>query len=257
MKKIQLKQIVAEFIDSADQSSHQFRRLYNIGIRGMREFNMDIMGAFKTVILDINPNKTAELPCDYITYSKIGVINDKGEVATFKRNDQLSNLNEAMLNMSNRTGDAPEINSIGSFTNPSSYPFLYYNFWSAGTSYNLFGLNSGTAEIGSYKVDEENCIILFGSDLTYSTVVLEYLSDGMDEGCGDYLIDPRASEAFICYIRWKSATDAYKKFSPSAVRELKREYYRERKLAKLRINKILISELNDRKRSLTKLVAKA
>lgn len=253
MKKIPLKTIVAEFIDSSDQSSHQFRRLYNIGVRGMREFNMDIMGSFKTVVLNVSPNKTAELPCDYLSYSKLGVINDKGEVATFKRNDQLSNY--VGNNVDDRTAGLPSITSIGSFTNPSSYPFLYYNYWSGGTSYNLFGLNSGTAVIGTYSFDEDAGIILFGNDMEYGQVVLEYLSDGMEEG--DYMIDTRASEAFICYIRWKQSQDLVKKFHAGVVREYKSEYYRERRLAKMRINALIVSEMQDVKRSLTKLVAKA
>lgn len=255
MKKIPLKTIVAEFLDSSDQSSHQFRRLYNIGVRGMREFNMDIMGSFKTVVLDINPNKTAELPCDYLSYSKVGVINDKGEIATFKRNDQISLYGGMNFDSGNRDAGLPEITSIGDFTNPSSYPFLYYNFWSGGTSYNLFGLNSGTAVIGTFTIDDDNGIILFGNDMEYGQIVLEYLSDGCEDE--DYMVDVRASEAFVCYMRWKQSQDLVKKFPANVVREYKREYYRERKLAKMRINKVVISEIQDVKRSLTKLVARA
>lgn len=254
---IPLKKIVAEFLDSADQSSHQFRRLYNIGVRGMREFNLDVTGSLKTVVLDINANKTCELPCDYISYSKIGVLNDKGEVLCFKRNDQLSNFNMTNFNMSNRSEGAPNVTSIGNWVNPTSFPFFFYNYWMGGTSYNLFGLNSGTADLGNYKVDENAGIILLDSRISFSNIVLEYLSDGQDEDCDDYMVNAKAEEAFICYLRWKNATDLYKKFSPSAVRELKREYYRERKLAKMRINKVVISELNDIRRSLTKLVARA
>lgn len=255
--KIALKKIVGEFLDSADQSSHQFRRLYNIGVRGMREFNMDITGSLKTVVLDINANKTAELPCDYIAYSKIGVLNDKGEVLTFKRNDQLSNYNQDNFNQANRSEGAPSVTSIGNWVNPTSFPFFFYNYWMGGTSYNLFGLNSGTADLGNYKVDEDAGIILLDSRVSFRQIVLEYLSDGSEEDCDDYFINAQASEAFICYLRWKNATDLYKKFSPSQVRMFKMEYYRERKLAKMRLNKVVISELQNIKRALTKLVAKA
>ena len=88
-------------------------------------------------------------------------------------------------------------------------------------------------------------------------MLLEYLSDGYDELADDYKIDVRAEEAFICYLRWKQATDLIKKFSASQIREYKNEYYRERKLAKMRINKALVSEFTHKKRSLTTLTAKA
>jgi hypothetical protein len=48
-----------------------------------------------------------------------------------------------------------------------------------------------------------------------------------------------------------------KKFSAGQVREYKNEYYREMRLAKMRINKAYASELTARKRSLTGLTAKA
>ena len=35
MGRIGLKTIVAELIDSKDSSSHEFRRMYNIGVRGV------------------------------------------------------------------------------------------------------------------------------------------------------------------------------------------------------------------------------
>ena len=93
MGRIGLKTIVAELIDSKDSSSHEFRRMYNIGVRGVREFNTDIVGNFSTKLLDVNANKTADLPEDYVNYSKMGVINEKGEIVTLRSNPQLSNYN--------------------------------------------------------------------------------------------------------------------------------------------------------------------
>jgi hypothetical protein len=83
MVKIGLKTIIAELIDSKDSGSHEFRRLYNIGVRGVREFNTDVVGTFTTVLLDVAPNKTAALPEDYVAFSKVGIINDKGEILSF------------------------------------------------------------------------------------------------------------------------------------------------------------------------------
>ena len=58
MATIGLRQLVAQFLDSADQSSHQFRRMYNIGVRGSRAFNLDITGQMITVLLPVNVNNT-------------------------------------------------------------------------------------------------------------------------------------------------------------------------------------------------------
>ncbi len=252
-----LRQIIAQFLDSADQSSHQFRRLYNIGVRGCREFNLDITGQFKTVLLPVNPNKTVTLPQDYLTYSKMGIVNERGEIITFTKNEQLSQYHAIYTQQVERNEGVPELTTIGNYVAPLPYPYLYSNYWNGGTSYNLFGLNSGTANITEFDIDEGAGVILLNQHTRYEEMLLEYLSDGYDELADDYEIDVRAEEAFICYLRWKQATDLIKKFSASQVREYKNEYYRERKLAKMRINKALVSEFTKTKRSLTKLVPKA
>lgn len=252
-----LRQIIAQFLDSADQSSHQFRRLYNIGVRGCREFNLDITGQFKTVLLPVNPNKTVTLPQDYLTYSKMGIVNERGEIITFTKNEQLSQYHAIYTQQVERNEGVPELTTIGNYVAPLPYPYLYSNYWNGGTSYNLFGLNSGTANITEFDIDEGAGVILLNQHTRYEEMLLEYLSDGYDELADDYKIDVRAEEAFICYLRWKQATDLIKKFSASQIREYKNEYYRERKLAKMRINKALVSEFTKTKRSLTKLVPKA
>jgi hypothetical protein len=85
MATIGLRQIVAQFLDSADQSSHQFRRMYNIGVRGSRAFNLDITGTMITALLPVNVNNTVNLPVDYLTYSKMGIINERGEIITLAK----------------------------------------------------------------------------------------------------------------------------------------------------------------------------
>jgi hypothetical protein len=257
MATIGLRKIVAQFLDSADQSSHQFRRLYNIGVRGAREFNLDITGQFKTVLLPVNPNKTVTLPQDYLNYSKMGIINERGEIITFTKNEQLSQYHAIYTQQVERNEGVPELTTIGQYVAPLPYPYLYSNYWYGGSSYNLFGLNSGTAVVAEFQIDEGAGVILLNQTMNYPELLLEYLSDGYDELADDYEIDMRAEEAFICYLRWKNATDMIKKFSAGQVREYKNEYYRERKLAKMRINKALVSELTHKKRSLTGLTPRA
>jgi hypothetical protein len=257
MATIGLRQIVAQFLDSADQSSHQFRRMFNIGVRGSRAFNLDITGTMVTVLLPVNINNTVNLPVDYLTYSKMGIINERGEIITFTKNEQLSQYHAIYQNQENRNEDVPELTTIGNYVAPLPYPYLYSNYWSGGTYYTLFGLNSGTAQICDFDIDEGAGVILLNPKNTYEEILFEYLSDGYDETADDYQINSMAEEAFMCYLRWKSATDMVKKFSAGQVREYKNEYYREMRLAKMRINKAYASEFTARKRSLTGLTAKA
>lgn len=257
MGKIGLKTIVAELIDSKDSSSHEFRRLYNIGVRGVREFNTDIVGNFTTALLDVNANKTVPLPEDYVSFSKMGVINEKGEIVTLRSNPQLSNYNDGHILKTDRFEGVPTLGTITYSSIPYNYPYIYYNFFIANQSYNLFGIGGGGQDIGQYKIDEACGTIILGPDFRYDKILLEYLNDGLDRKCDDYMVDSRASEALLAYIRWKSSLDMPKKFGQGMIQEYKREYKTERLKAKMRINKIVVSEFEDIQRITNKLAPRA
>lgn len=257
MSRIPLKTIVAELIDSKDSSSHEFRRMYNIGVRGVREFNTDIVGNFSTKLLNVNANKTVDLPEDYLSFSKIGVINEKGEIITLRSNPQLSNYNDGHPLKADRFEGVPNLGAVTYPAIPYNYPYIYYNFFVSNQSFNLFGIGGGGQDIGNYKVDEECGVIIFGPYFKYDKVLLEYLGDGMDRSCDDYMIDSRAAEAMLAYIRWKTALDNPKKYGQGLIRDYKQEYKSERLKAKMRINKIVVSEFEDIHRITTKLAPRA
>lgn len=252
--KITVKRIIGEFLSSTDESQHRFLRLWNIAKLGMEtEFNLDITGTIKTVLLDVNANKTVDLPCDYIQYTKIGEINGSGEVVTYKRNDQMSTL---MHLGNNRLLNAP---AIGSRSDYGLYPTdsSYYNYSNGGVSYKLYGANSGTPTRGEYKVDNENRVIYLGMGSYNDKIVLEYLSDGYDEGCDDFDVDVRATQALLAYLRWKNALDMPKKFGLGQVQEYKKDFYREKRLCKMRLNPFILNEMQSAIRISQKMVAKS
>lgn len=255
--KIKLKQIIGEFLSSADLSEHAFLRLYNIGVRGAREMNMDVYGSFKTKLLPVAANKTVQLPVDYISLSKIGLLNDAGEVITLHQNNDLSNIHQQYIADLQQNPQVPTVSGFSALYNPAKFPFLWLNFGYNSACYNLFGLGGGTANLGEYKVQEDLGVILLSQDWPYATVLVEYLSSGFDDEDDDYMVDERAAEAMLCYLRWKNATDARKKFGLQEVSYFKKEYYRERAIAKLRINRTDITEMQAVFRSNVKLTARA
>lgn len=256
-----LRKICAQFIDSSDQSSHQYRRIFNLAVRGFEnEFTLDIIGQFKTELLDVSPNKTVPLPCGYLNYSKIGIVNSAGEFVTLKRNDQLSGYHAAYYNNVDRNAGVPSINSFGTpfGINNLSYNNLYYfNFWNLGTSFNLYGLDSGTATIGTYKIEMGENLIILNPEFKYPQILLEYLSDGYDENDDDYYVDSRAAEAMLAWIRYNNALDQPKKFPANTVRMYEQQYYNQKRKARMRINGFNLAEMNDIIRRSTKLTPKA
>lgn len=225
--KITLKEIIGQYLSSATQGSHEFLRLWNIAVFGLKvEFNLDVTGEMKTVILDVSANKTVQLPCDYIQYSKIGVINAKGEIATFKRNNAMSTLNG--INPTNRVAGAPQGGAVGFLGYNERYPYIYGNYFYNGNYYNLYGADSGSPTLGEYKVDDSQRLIFLNLHTHYPQIVLEYLSDGYDEGCDDFSVDVRAVQAVVAYIRWQNAIDQPKKFNQSQIAGFARSYWNEK-----------------------------
>lgn len=257
-----LRKIIAQYLNSSDRSDHEFARCYNIGVRGIEnEFNLDIQGHFLTVLLPVQLNKTVELPTGYINYSKIGIVNGNGEFVCLKRNDQLSNYHAIYYDQANRNAGVPTINT---FSNPfvpagnTGYNYAYwYNFWQQGTSFNLYGLPSGTATIGTYKINLGAGVILLNPEFAYPQVLLEYLSDGYNENDDDFMIDSRCAEAMLAWIRWQGAIDQPKKNGEGTLARLSREYYNQKRLARMRLNPFNLAEMNDIIRRSTNLTAKA
>lgn len=260
--QVPIRKIVSQYLNSSDRSDHEFVRLYNIAVRACEnEFQLDICGQFLTVLLDVNPNKTVQLPIGYVNFSKVGIVNQIGEFVCLKRNDQLSNYHAIYYDQANRNTGVPTINS---FSNPflpagnTGYNYAYwYNFWQLGTSFNLYGLPSGTATIGTYKIDIGANVIILDPCFNYPQVLLEYLSDGYNETDEDYMIDSRCAEAMLSWIRWQGSIDQPKKYSPSLVATYERQYYNQKRLARMRMNPFNLAEMNDIIRRSTNLTAKA
>lgn len=258
---MKLQEIIGNLLDSQDSSSHSFRRLYNIGVFGLKtEFSLDIKGILKTVLIPVNPNKTVQLPCDYVGFSKIGITNSNGELVTFKSNSKLTNYHQEYYNSVDKLAGVPVLPGFGPSNGVNGYGYnesLYLNYWYNSTSFNLFGLPSGTADIGEYKLDEAARIILFQPHFRWTEVLLEYLSDGCDDENDDFDVDIRCAEAMKCYLRWQDVIDRPKKASASTVRQLKLDFYNQKRLAKMRLNPTIINEMQNAERQSWKLVAKA
>lgn len=258
-----LSKIVNEFLSSSDRSNHDFVRLYNIARRGVEnEFNLDTTGGFKTVLLDVNPNKTVEIPEWACGWSKIGIVNQNGEFVTLKANDNLTTYHSIYYSSSDRVQGVPVLQTYGYGDSiptgaPYLFPYYYFNFYNSGSSFNLFGLPSGRGTVGTYKIDVKNNIIVLGSDFNYSQILFEGLTDGFDEDAQDYMIDIKAAECMMNWIRWQNMIDLPKKYSLSAVKAAEKRYTNSKRISKVRLNPVNIGEMQDAERDSWKLTARA
>jgi hypothetical protein len=136
------------------------------------------------------------LPSDYLQWTKIGILNNDGEVSTLKVNNGLTEFRD---NNPNRlTSITPDISTATPLL--TQFPF-YLNYFDNGMYYNLYGFGGGLIQYGSCRIDEKNSVILLDLNFAYPHVILEYMSaPELDE---DYHIQLTLQEAVIAFIEWK------------------------------------------------------
>jgi hypothetical protein len=223
---------------------------------GVRYFNMDITGKFKTVLLPVTANHTVPFPCDYLNYSMVGIINDSGEAVPLYHNEDLSTVKQAFLTTTQSIVKTP-IDGGGELVfGPAAAPFLWLNYFWDGAYINLFGIGGGTGHPGEFNIDENARCFLIGHHFKYSYLLLEYLSNGYDDSDCNYYIHTYAAEAFIAWLRWNDAIDK-KGVGFGEKQALKREFGIEELKAKVRLNPVRISECQNICRRNVKLVARA
>ncbi len=191
-----LKTIVAYAIDELDSSIGSFDKAWILGLRGLTLMNFQVSGQTKTVRLPVLGNRTVPFPADLLSWTKIGILDDKGQINTLRINNALTTFRD---NNPNRLEDlTPNINSsIGSL---ALVPF-YSNYYYGGGVYQLFGVGNGVITYGDCKVDEKNRVIILSPDFKYDSIMLEFFS--APEKDVDYQVPTCLQEAIIAFIKWK------------------------------------------------------
>lgn len=199
-KYIPLKTVVAYFSDQYDKSEGDQDRFWILGLRALIELNYEISAEPKTVRLPINWNKTVNFPIDYLSWSKIGLLNSAGEVSTLKINNGLTTYKDTNPNRIDYM--TPNINdSTSSMVNA---PF-FFNYWYNDGYYNLFGSDNGLVQYGECTVDEANQLVVLPIDFRYDNILFEYISS--PERDDDYRVPLALQEAIIAFIAWKLKLD--------------------------------------------------
>lgn len=193
---VPLKQCVAMALDEADKSSADFDKAWILAFRGLVDLGYDIAWEPTSVNIPLNGNKTADLPSDCISWTKIGVWNNSGEISTLKMNRALSIFKSANPN---RLSQMPADITDNFLQNLPSYPFFVNYAWDYG--YRNSYLDSGLVQYGECWVDEKNRVIIFDPNFRFDHVVLEYISS--PEKNGDYEIQLACQEAVIAFVQWK------------------------------------------------------
>jgi hypothetical protein len=192
--------------------------------RGIQEINYDALKEIKVLEISICDDLKFILPNDYVNYVRISLYKD-GVLRPLTENIQTNYSNSYLQDNNCRVlfdqdGNVLEGTSILDYdrvTNQQKtmYPGsgLYagreginidqnwYFDYSIGANY---GLNTETANVNpTYRIDKASGVINFGSGMAGELCILEYISDGMQNGDDSKVSINKLAEEFIyAYIKY-------------------------------------------------------
>jgi hypothetical protein len=217
---------------------HWYLQFLKYAADGLREETFDSLKIIKTVRIDIDQdNFTALIPCDYVSWVKVGIENGQfivplAEQRGINRLPKLDSAGEETLFGNPGGGD----NALW-----SNYTTVCYNDHGefTGRQYGLGGSNLAN----TFKELPERGVFQLHENLvaTNDQIVLEYISDGT---CPDNAtqITPLAQKCLEAYVDWQYKLNS-RTFGDGAANNAERQFYNQRRKMRARMNKMSPADL--------------
>lgn len=192
--------------------------------RGIQEINYDALKEIKVLEISICDDLKFILPNDYVNYVRISLYKD-GVLRPLTENIQTNYSNSYLQDNNCRVlfdqdGNVLEGTSILDYdrvTNQQKTMYPGSGLYAGREGINIdqnwyfdyaiganFGLNTETANINpTYRIDKASGVINFGSGMAGELCILEYISDGMQNGDDTKVSINKMAEEFIyAYIKY-------------------------------------------------------
>lgn len=193
---VPLKTIVSYTLDEEDQSIGTFDKYWVFAFRGLVDMMFDVTAQPIGVRLPVLGNKTVPFPADYMSWVKVGILNNNGELSSLKINNALTTYKDNNPNrLQKLTSDITDANPM-LVNNP-----YYLNYYFNGMYYPLYGVGGGLVQYGDCTIDEENNLIVLNPEFKFDSIVFVYIAS--PEKNGDYQVPLYTQEALIAWIKWK------------------------------------------------------
>jgi hypothetical protein len=212
---VPLLRVVDFALDELDKSDGDRDRYWVLAFRAMLELNFDFAAQPVTYRLPVNANMTVNFPPGCISWSRIGILNNNGEISTLKINNALTNWKD--LNPNRLTSLTPDITD--SLPTLISSPF-YLNYFYDGVYQPLFGVGGGLIQYGDIRVDEEARVVILQPDFKYAQILFECIYS--PEKDGDFKVFTALQEAIIAFIKWKDKAGTRQEWIAAAISSRRR-----------------------------------
>lgn len=249
---ITIDSVINDYIDESEQSVHKYAKLYNIAVRGMEKLGLDFFYKIRSVKIPIDTtNYTAELPNDYISYTKIGVLNSVGEIIPLKFNNKMTYYADQQPDRLPLTQD----NTLATWYQ-SDLP-LWFNYWDGYGFQNIYGLPSGSPFVGSFNIDDSNGVVLLNQYFNYSYLMIEYLSSGNPDE--PFRIPIQFREALLSFLAWRdiASIPSTRKGNLGDKRDRKQEFYNQRRIANAQFKPLYLMQAYEQNLDAQRMTIKA
>jgi len=219
--------------------------------RAMQELNYDVLREVKGVELDMSDTYTMILPTDYIQYVRVSAISSDGRCMPLKMSS------ERFYGTAYLQDDAYEI-----LFDDNGYPLsgtsvaetnttaakAYTKCSSNGCAdcncgYTYIGIDTTKNSNGEFIINKKRGRIYFDSNTSYKTILLEYISDGLE--CTDETeikIHKFAEQVVYNYIKWMILDNQIQK-QEYIIKRARNEYFTSLKNSKIRLMGLKLNEL--------------
>ena len=224
--------------------------------RGIQELNYDAFKEIKVLQLDVSDLLRFVLPSDFVNWVRISLYED-GVLFPMTENIQALSSDDANI-LFDQDGNIlkPEFSELdfdrikgtkkSIYLNQNSqfngqYGYMYDGYWYFDYAVGArFGLNTETANQNpTFRIDKKAGVINFSSSMAGKSCVIEYVSDGMENGSeADISVNKLFEDYIYAYIEYAILN------SKLGVQEYIINRARKRKTALLRNAKIRISNIH-------------
>lgn len=212
---VPLLTIVDYTLDECKKSDGDRDRYWILAFRALVDLMYDISAHPVTLRLPVNANMTVNFPPGCITWTKIGILNNNGEISTLRINNALTTWKD--LNPNRLVDLTPDITD--SLPTLIQSPF-YLNYFYDGVYQPLFGVGGGLIQYGDCRVDEENRVVVLQPDFKYAQILFECIYSPKKDG--DYKVSLALQEAVIAFIKWKDKQGTYQEYIAAKIQARRR-----------------------------------
>lgn len=218
---ITVESVIQDYLNESEQSQNKYFKIWHLCFRGFENLGINSFYQIQTQKLPVNANYTVQLPSDFVQWSKVGVLNDRGEIIPLYYNNKLTNFADLSSTRLAQTQD----DNLSTWS-----PDMWTNYWNGYAYTNVYGVPSGQPFVGSFKVDNQNGVILLDENFRYEYVMLEYIAS--PQAGKEYYLPIVFREALMAWLWWKDKRAANTNRGQVGIsRDLKNTFYNERRLA--------------------------